>query len=226
MAHMRVAAAIWLFGAAVYLVSEAIAAADVSGYSYTADFISDLGVRAVINVGAFMVHGILLLLGALVLTRGGPSGGARFRPRGRRKRCRQRSGRRLSECVRPRTLARGRCGDGDHRWQCRGDRRRHQRPGVGRDTDIPLGQHRTGRRGHCLPGRADHRRRQRISGAGARTRRAWCGVSDHRLGTDGRCGDTPPPWNRVRPCAQSWETDWVTLAAAKSAACITRPSET
>lgn len=73
MAHMRPAAAIWLLGAAVYLVCEAIAAAGVSGYSYTADYISDLGVQSVMNVGAFMVHGILFLLGALVITRRRPA---------------------------------------------------------------------------------------------------------------------------------------------------------
>lgn len=67
---MRLAAAIWLVGAAVYLVCEAVSASGVSGYSYTDDYISDLGGNAVMNVGAFMVHGILLLLGALVVTRG------------------------------------------------------------------------------------------------------------------------------------------------------------
>ena len=57
---------IWLVGAAVYLVCEAVAAASVPGYSYSADYISDLGVSAVMNVGAFMLHGSLLLLGAVI----------------------------------------------------------------------------------------------------------------------------------------------------------------
>ena len=64
---------IWLAGAAVYLVSEAIAAASVPGYSYVADFISDLGVAAVMNIGAFMLHGSLFLLGAIVIWRGYPT---------------------------------------------------------------------------------------------------------------------------------------------------------
>ncbi|PRC42458.1 DUF998 domain-containing protein [Mycobacterium sp. ITM-2017-0098] len=73
MAHMRPAAAIWLLGAVVYLVCEAIAAVGVSGYSYAADYISDLGVQSVMNVGAFIVHGSLFLLGALVISRGRPT---------------------------------------------------------------------------------------------------------------------------------------------------------
>jgi hypothetical membrane protein len=71
----RLAAAIWLLGATVYLVCEAIAATGSRGYSYAADYISDLGVHAVMNVGAFMVHGVLLLLGAVVVTRGEPAVG-------------------------------------------------------------------------------------------------------------------------------------------------------
>ena len=42
---------IWLVGATVYLVCEALAAARFPGYSYTADYISDLGVSAVMNSG-------------------------------------------------------------------------------------------------------------------------------------------------------------------------------
>jgi hypothetical membrane protein len=63
---------IWLAGAAVYLVSEAIASASLPGYSYVADYISDLGAVAVINVG-FMVHDSLFLLGAVVISRGCPT---------------------------------------------------------------------------------------------------------------------------------------------------------
>ena len=66
---------IWLLGAAVYLVCEAVAAASVPGYSYFADYISDLGVSAVMNVGAFMLHGSLLLLGAVIFVRACPTPG-------------------------------------------------------------------------------------------------------------------------------------------------------
>jgi hypothetical membrane protein len=65
----RAAAVLWLVGAAVYLICEALAAARLPGYSYTADYISDLGVSAVMNVGAFATHGVLFLAGAVVLTR-------------------------------------------------------------------------------------------------------------------------------------------------------------
>ena len=68
--HLRVAAVIWLLGACIYLVCEAIAAAGFDGYSYISDYISDLGGSSVMNVGAFMVHGTLLLLGAVVLLTG------------------------------------------------------------------------------------------------------------------------------------------------------------
>ena len=44
---------LWLVGAAVYLICEAVAAARLPGYSYIADYISDLGVSAVMNFGAF-----------------------------------------------------------------------------------------------------------------------------------------------------------------------------
>jgi hypothetical membrane protein len=66
---IRAAAGLWLAGATVYLVCEAIAAARFPGYRYTADYISDLGVSAVMNVGAFATHGVLFLAGAVVLTR-------------------------------------------------------------------------------------------------------------------------------------------------------------
>jgi hypothetical membrane protein len=71
----RAAAVLWLVGAAVYLICEALAAARLPGYSYTADYISDLGVSAVMNVGAFATHGVLLLAGAVVLTRTCSTGG-------------------------------------------------------------------------------------------------------------------------------------------------------
>jgi hypothetical membrane protein len=72
---VRSAAVIWSLGATVYLVCEAIAAAGSAGYSYTADYISDLGNHAVMNVGAFAAHGILFLAGALLVTRGSPKAG-------------------------------------------------------------------------------------------------------------------------------------------------------
>lgn len=59
---------VWLIGAVAYLTSEALSATRVAGYSYTEDYISDLGVVAVMNYG-FMVHGLLFLFGALVVTR-------------------------------------------------------------------------------------------------------------------------------------------------------------
>ena len=65
----------WLAGAAVYLVSEAVAAAGFHGYSYADNYISDLGVSAVMNVGAFAVHGTLFLVGALLAVRGCASPG-------------------------------------------------------------------------------------------------------------------------------------------------------
>jgi hypothetical membrane protein len=71
----RAAAVLWLVGAAVYLICEALAAARLPGYSYTADYISDLGVSAVMNVGAFATHGVLFLAGAVVLTRTCSTGG-------------------------------------------------------------------------------------------------------------------------------------------------------
>ena len=64
---------IWLVGAAVYLVSEAIAAASFPGYSYIADYISDLGAAAVMNIGAFILHGSLFLVGAIVISRACPT---------------------------------------------------------------------------------------------------------------------------------------------------------
>jgi hypothetical membrane protein len=68
----RTAAGIWLAGAAVYLISEAIAAASVPGYSYVADYISDLGSMAIMNIGAFVLHGTLFLAGAVVIARACP----------------------------------------------------------------------------------------------------------------------------------------------------------
>ena len=69
-----VAAWVWLFGAAVYLVCEAIAAARFPGYSYVDNYISELGVLALMNVG-FMVHGSLFFVGAIVVSRSIPGMG-------------------------------------------------------------------------------------------------------------------------------------------------------
>jgi hypothetical membrane protein len=55
-------------GAAVYVVCEAVAAARYPGYRYVDDYISDLGVYAIMNIG-FIVHGALFLLGAIVVLR-------------------------------------------------------------------------------------------------------------------------------------------------------------
>jgi hypothetical protein len=71
---LRAAASIWLLGASVYLVCEAVAAAGAPGYSYVGDYISSLGGSAVMNLGAFVAHGALFLLGAVVATRGAACG--------------------------------------------------------------------------------------------------------------------------------------------------------
>ena len=60
---------IWLLGAAVYLVCEAVSAQVVDGYSYVTDYISDLGVVPLMNVGAFIAHGMLFAAGALIIAR-------------------------------------------------------------------------------------------------------------------------------------------------------------
>lgn len=74
MNHARLAAVIWLIGASVYLLCEAIAAASVDGYSYARNFISDLGVVPLMNIGAFIAHGSLFAAGALVIAKGRTQG--------------------------------------------------------------------------------------------------------------------------------------------------------
>jgi hypothetical membrane protein len=69
---VRTAAWVWLAGAAVYLVCEAIAVASHPGYSYVSDYISDLGASRVMNYGAFMLHGSLFLVGAIIAIRSLP----------------------------------------------------------------------------------------------------------------------------------------------------------
>lgn len=56
-------------GASVYLASEALAAKALPGYSYLYNYLSDLGVATVVNVG-FVVHGALFAVGAVVVTHG------------------------------------------------------------------------------------------------------------------------------------------------------------
>lgn len=71
----RTAASIWLLGAGIYLVCEAVAAVGRPGYRYLTNYISDLGTSAVMNVGAFAGHGLLFALGAVVAVRAFPGAG-------------------------------------------------------------------------------------------------------------------------------------------------------
>ena len=57
------------------MVCEAVAAAGKPGYRYVTNYISDLGTSAVMNVGAFMLHGALFALGAVIAVRAYPGGG-------------------------------------------------------------------------------------------------------------------------------------------------------
>lgn len=70
MDRARTAGVLWLLSSAVYLACEGIAAASVDGYSYLTHFISDLGVVPLMNIGAFIAHGMLFAAGALVIARG------------------------------------------------------------------------------------------------------------------------------------------------------------
>ncbi|GGF12347.1 DUF998 domain-containing protein [Williamsia phyllosphaerae] len=70
---VRLAAWAWLIGGLVYFVTEALAAVRYPDYSYARDYISALGVpdaspsAALMNLGAFIVHGILFAAGGLLL---------------------------------------------------------------------------------------------------------------------------------------------------------------
>ena len=67
-ASIRAAAGTWLVGAAVYLTAEVITATGVESYSYLNDYISELGVSGLMN-RAFMLHGVLFLIGAVLVVR-------------------------------------------------------------------------------------------------------------------------------------------------------------
>lgn len=78
----RLGAALWVVGVVGFLLLEAFcAAAYPNDYSYTYDYISDLGVRGprvrVMHL-AFYLQGIMFLLGTLFLTRGPRSCTARL----------------------------------------------------------------------------------------------------------------------------------------------------
>ncbi len=147
----RAAAAVWLVGAAVYLVSEAIAAASFPGYSYIADYISDLGISAVMNIGAFMLHGSLFLVGAIIISRSCPTLGlagwsfvfaAAANAIGNILVGTFRSGAVDGRwCI---TLARDRRRNGDSRRQHRGDHRRTRQWPIGRITKLSLRECRIG----------------------------------------------------------------------------------
>ena len=67
-ASIRAAAGTWLVGAVVYLTAEVITATGVESYSYLNDYISELGVSGLMN-RAFMLHGVLFLIGAVLVVR-------------------------------------------------------------------------------------------------------------------------------------------------------------
>lgn len=67
-ASIRAAAGTWLVGAAVYLTAEVVTATGVESYSYLDDYISELGVSGLMN-RAFMLHGVLFLIGAVLVVR-------------------------------------------------------------------------------------------------------------------------------------------------------------
>ena len=80
-AILRVAAALWIVAGLGYLVTEAVVAKHLPGYSYSANYISDLGrplhspLAAWMN-GAFIAQGVAFALaGALVVTAARPGPG-------------------------------------------------------------------------------------------------------------------------------------------------------
>ncbi|MEV6717380.1 DUF998 domain-containing protein [Lentzea sp. NPDC051208] len=85
------AAVLWALGSTWYLISEAVAASAFPDYSYTRDYISDLGavregplgerqidspLAEVMNLG-FLHQGLFFLLGAVFLARAAPGGRGR-----------------------------------------------------------------------------------------------------------------------------------------------------
>ena len=189
---------LWLVGAAVYLICEAVAAARLPGYSYTADYISDLGVSAVMNVGAFATHGVLFLAGAVVLTRTcsteGWAGWAFLLAA-------------AANAVGNIVVATFRSGavdsSGHAHWHVVGAGMAI----VGGNVAViiaGLGSRRLGASrsyrlvsvaigvvGLACLARADHRRRERISASARRPGGTRCGVLDHRVGDHDRRSNTP-----------------------------------
>jgi len=83
-ALVRVAATLWLVAGVAYLMAEALVARHLPGYSYSADYISDLGQplhspMAVWMNGAFIAQGMAFALAAalvVVAARAGPASAA------------------------------------------------------------------------------------------------------------------------------------------------------
>ncbi len=166
-------------------------AARFPGYSYADDYISDLGASAVMNV-AFMVHGSLFFVGALVISRAIPSMGwagwgfvlaAAANAAGNVLVGAFRSGVPAHVIGAGLAIVGGNvaviiAGFGSARVGASPTYRR---------ASITIGIVGLG----CLL--ADHRRRQWFSTVAGRHRGAWFGVLDHRLGDHDRCGCSPPP---------------------------------
>ena len=83
-AQVRLAGALWLAAGLTYLASETIAAVAFPGYSYAANYISDLGVPYampgghsslawVMNFGGFILDGLLYGAAAVIVFRSGAS---------------------------------------------------------------------------------------------------------------------------------------------------------
>jgi hypothetical membrane protein len=73
----RLAAVLWILGAAGYFAAEAFAATAFSGYGYGTDLISTLGdptvsPRASVMNGAFILQGLCFATGALLVTANAP----------------------------------------------------------------------------------------------------------------------------------------------------------
>ncbi|MCX6468259.1 MAG: DUF998 domain-containing protein [Corynebacteriales bacterium] len=73
---VRVAAWLWLVGGVVYVVSEVLAVVAYPGFSLARDYISALGIpgdsprATTMNVGAFIVHGLLFAVAGVVAASG------------------------------------------------------------------------------------------------------------------------------------------------------------